>query len=186
MQENLQNIRIFKFSIALYAMIYESLRDTIKLSPNNLDLNEFLLSLWALISGISIEYKHNHITYLDRDAYTSASAIESFVFDLIDEDTNLFVNQNSSEDQTDIEDDKVKIIRSIFKKYVKRHNLPLVQSVQVFDLVTAGISIDKKIIWRGTAILIWLTVRSPLLICSYSGLNTRLFIPVSPGIKHGL
>lgn len=147
LQENLRNIRILKYSIALFAKVYESLGDAIESNPDNQDLNEFLLSLWALTVGLSIEYKRNHITYLDRDAYISASAVESFVIDLADEEPNPFVEQEASEDQAAIED-IVESIRVIFKKYIERHSLSLIKSVQVFDLVTAGISIDKKLMTR--------------------------------------
>lgn len=144
LQEILRNIRILKYSIALFAKVYESLGDAIESNPDNQDLNEFLLSLWALTVGLSIEYKRNHITYLDRDAYISASAVESFVIDLADEEPNPFVEQEASEDQAAFEY-IVESIRAIFKKYIERHNLSLIKSVQVFDLVTAGISIDKKL-----------------------------------------
>ncbi len=147
LQENLSNIRILKYSIALFAKIYDSLIDVIESTPDDSVLKEFLLSIWALTVGLSIEYKRNHITYLDRDAFIDAAAIESFVVDIADNEPSLFDNQESDDGQEEKEK-AVEIIRAIFKKYIERHSLPLIQSVQVFDLVTAGISIDKIIMTK--------------------------------------
>lgn len=143
LQENLNNIRILKFSIAHFSKIYESLQNTLKTYPENQDLKEFLLSLWALTVGLSIEYKRNCITYLDRDAYIRASAAESFMIDLDDSEPNPFVPQEEKENQEEI-DATAERIRDIFKRYIERHGLPLIASVQVFDLVTAGINLDAK------------------------------------------
>ena len=143
LQEDLSNIRILKFAINHFAKIYEAFSETIQLSPGNKDLKEFLLSLWALTVGLSIEYKRNRITYLDRDAYIQASSVESFMIDLDDSEPNPFVPQEEKENQEGI-DSTAERIRAIFKKYIERHGLPLVASVQVFDLVTAGINLDAQ------------------------------------------
>lgn len=143
LQEDLSNIRILKFAINHFAKIYEAFSETIQSSPGNKELKEFLLSLWALTVGLSIEYKRNRITYLDRDAYIQASSVESFMIDLDDSEPNPFVPQEEKENQEEI-DATAERIRDIFKKYIERHGLPLVASVQVFDLVTAGINLDAE------------------------------------------
>ena len=145
LQENLSNIRILKFSITLFSKIYGAFTETIKAYPDNQDLKEFLLSLWALCVGLSIEYKRNRLTYLDRDAYIAASAIDSFVIDLDDTEQNPFETQELKENQKEFEKTTERI-RDIFKKYIERHALPLIASVQVFDLVTAGIDVDNKLL----------------------------------------
>lgn len=143
LQENLNNIRILKFSVAHFSKIYESLENPVKTYPNNHDLDQFLLSLWALTVGLSIEYKCNRITCLDRNAYIKASAAESFMIDLDDCELNPFVPQEEKENQKEI-DDTAERIHDIFKRYIERHGLPLIASVQVFDLITAGINVDAK------------------------------------------
>lgn len=145
LQEDLSNIRILKFSVNHFAKIYDVFSETVRANPGNQDLEEFILSLWALTVGLSIEYKRNRITYLDRDAYIKASAVESLVIDLDDSEPNPFVLQEEKENQEEI-DSTVDKIRAIFKKYIERHSLPLVASVQVFDMVTAGINIDAKLL----------------------------------------
>lgn len=145
LQEDLCNIRILKFSINHFAKIYDAFSGTVQANPGNQDLEEFLLSLWALTVGLSIDYKRNRLTYLDRDAYIKASAVESFVIDLDDSEPNPFAPQDEKENQEKI-DVTADRIRAIFKQYIERHNLPLVASVQIFDLVTAGISIDAKLL----------------------------------------
>ena len=141
-QENLSNIRILKFALNNYAMIVEALKDTVHANLDDSDLLEYLLSLWALTVGLSIEYKRNRITYLNRDAFISAASIESFAIDIDDREHSLF----GEPIQKDTEGAAMtaKKIRDIFKNYIERHTLPLVTSVQVFDLVTAGINIDVE------------------------------------------
>lgn len=145
LQENLSNIRILKFSITLFSKIYGAFTETIKAYPDNQDLKEFLLSLWALTVGLSIEYKRNRLTYLDRDAYIAASAIETFVIDLDDTEPNPFETQEPKDNQQEI-DKTTERIRAIFKKYIEHHALPLIASVQVFNLVTAGVDVDSKLL----------------------------------------
>mgnify|MGYP002515455836 FL=1 len=139
-QENLSNIRIIKFAINNYAMIVKALKDVANANLDNSDLQEYLLSLWALTVGLSIEYKRNRITYLNRDAFICAASVESFAIDIDDSEPSLF-GEPARKDAESSEMTAEKV-RDILKNYIERHTLPLVTSVQVFDLVTAGINID--------------------------------------------
>lgn len=143
-QEDLNNIRILKFAVAHFAKVYDSLADTIREYPEDESWDEYLLSLWALTVGLSIEYKRNRLTYHNRAAYISASAVDSFVIDLGSEDENPFLEEYRDDDQKG-QDVSVESIRDLFKKYIDRHRLPLIASVQVFDLVAMGVSIDKEL-----------------------------------------
>lgn len=144
-QEDLSNIRILKFAINNYAMIVEALKDRVIAyldNSDNSDLVEYLHSLWALTVGLSIEYKRNRITYLNREAFKSAISVESFAIDIDGSEDSLLGEPN----QKDVESSEMTAekVRDIFKKYIERHALSLVTSVQVFDLVTAGINIDER------------------------------------------
>lgn len=141
-QEDLNNIRILKFAVAHFAKVYDSLADTIREYPEDESWDEYLLSLWALTVGLSIEYKRNRLTYHNRAAYISASAVDSFVIDLVDDVESPFGDE-PNDDQAGIEA-AVKSIRSLFKKYIGRHGLPLIASVQMFDLITMGVLVDNK------------------------------------------
>lgn len=138
LQENLHNIRILKFAISNYRTLFEALRSSIKVELDDSNFKNFLCSLWALTLGLSIEYKRNRLTNFDRDAYISASAINSFVIDLGLNDVNPFTERETQEDETRTEDSTERI-RNIFKKYIEPHQLPLIATVQVFDLITAGV-----------------------------------------------
>ena len=146
--ENLKNIRIVKFAVVHFAKVYEALSETIKSHSQDADFQKYFLSLWALTVGLSIEHKRNRLTYQDREAYISAAAADTFVVDLGDnEPPNPFEEQTAEEEaekkqQTEI----IGKIRNLFKFYVERRSLPLVPSVQVFDIVTAGLSADRKLL----------------------------------------
>lgn len=139
LQENLYNIRILKFAISNYRTLFEALRSSIKkVELDDSSFKNFLCSLWALTVGLSIEYKRNRLTNFDRDAYINASAIDSFVIDLGVDEINPFTDKDAQEDDSSSAVSAERI-RNIFKKYIEPHQLPLIASVQVFDLITAGV-----------------------------------------------
>ena len=138
LRENLNNIRILKFAISNYRTLFTVLRSTTNVDLEDSDFKIFLCSLWALTVGLSIEYKRNRLTNFDRDAYINASAIDSFVIDLGTNEINPFLDKESQEAESS-DDSSVEKVRGLFKKYIERHQLPLIASVQVFDLITAGV-----------------------------------------------
>lgn len=141
-QEDLTNLRILKFSVSHFFKVFDSLSDTIKANPNNQDLDDFILSLWALTVGLSIEYKRNRLTYLDKDAFIKASAVQSFMVDPEFEIKASSINPQhlGGDEKTDKDMER---IRGLFSKYIERHELPLVPSILIFDLITAGIGFEK-------------------------------------------
>lgn len=145
LKENLQNIRIVKFALVHFAKIHEAFSETVKILSQDTDFQNFLLSLWTLTVGLSIEYKRNRLTYQDREAYIRASATDSFVVDLGDIDPNPFAIQTiETEEEKKQQTKTIEKIRSLFKFYIERRSLPLVPSIQVFDIVTAGVTISKE------------------------------------------
>lgn len=147
LRENLYNIRILKFAISNYRTLFEALRSSIKVELDDSNFKNFLCSLWALTVGLSIEYKRNRLTNFDRDAYIRASAIDSFVIDLGTNEVNPFTDRETRKDESRVEDSAERI-RNIFKKYIEPHQLPLIASVQVFDLITAGVYEQKLLTER--------------------------------------
>lgn len=159
LQVELYNIRILKFALNHYYKIYE-VCDSF-LNDRNKDLaDSFLLSLWACTVGVSIEYKKNRLTYKDRlqfAQYVELSSInwefddgEQKVDGLLDETReDEAVEKQKEEKQREYTNRRVTYI---FKKLVKAHNFPVIVSLQVFDFVTAGVSLDKdglKTVWEG-------------------------------------
>lgn len=145
LRENLQNIRIVKFALVHFAKIHEAFSETTRILSQDTDFQNFLLSLWTLAVGLSIEYKRNRLTYQDREAYIRASATDSFVVDLGDIDPNPFAIQTvETEEEKKQQTKTIEKIRSLFKFYIERRLLPLVPSIQVFDIVTAGVMISKE------------------------------------------
>ena len=149
--ENLKNIRILKFALAHFAKVYEVLIDTIKEQSDDKDLQNYLLSLWALTVGLSIEYKNNRLTYQEREAFIQAASVDSFVIDLgLDlgnDGPNPFAPQiQQDEDEQKQFEEAIERIRTLFKFYLERNSFPFIPSVQVFDMVTSGVSADKHIL----------------------------------------
>ena len=137
--ENLNNIRILKFSIAQFAKVYEALSSIDE--EDSPQFEDFLKSLWALTVGLSIEYKRNRISYLDREDFIRASNVDSFVIDV---DNQQIQNTVEEENQANT----VEKIRGIFKQYIERHSLPLVSCHQIFDLITAGIPVSTELMYK--------------------------------------
>ena len=159
LQVELHNIRILKFSLAHFNKIYEVCDDFLK-NENKDIADSFLLSLWACTLGIAIEYKKDRLTYKDRlqfAQYVEFSSID-FGFDVGAQNAErLFDETEDDEDEEKQKEEKQRkyINRRatyIFKKLVKAHNLPVIVAPQIFDFVTAGVSLDMnglKSVWEG-------------------------------------
>ena len=159
LQVELHNIRILKFALAHFSKIYKVCDDFLK-DENKDTADSFLLSLWACTLGIAIEYKKDRLTYKDRlqfAQYVELSSID-FGFDVGAQNAERLFDETEDDkaQEKQKEEKQRKYINSrvtyIFKKLVKAHNLPVIVAPQVFDFVTAGVSLDKdglKSVWEG-------------------------------------
>ncbi|WP_229039382.1 P-loop NTPase fold protein [Hoylesella timonensis] len=155
----LHNIRILKFALAHFSKIYEVCNAFLK--DENKDIaDSFLLSLWACTVGVAIEYKKDRLTYKDRLQFAQYVELSSINWEFGDDDwkaDGLFDETQEDEEQEKQKEEKQREytnrrITYIFKKLVKVHNFPVIVSPQIFDFVTAGMSLDKeglKAVWEG-------------------------------------
>ena len=155
----LHNIRILKFALAHFGKIYESCAGF--LNNENKDLADgFLMSLWACTVGVAIEYKKDRLTYKDRlqfALYVELSSIDWELDDGSQKIEGLFdeTGENETEEKQKAEKQREYAyhrVTYIFEKLVKTHNLPVIVAPQVFDFVTAGVSLDTdglKLVWEG-------------------------------------
>ena len=155
LQVELHNIRILKFALAHFSKIYEVCNAFLKNENKNFADN-FLLSLWACTVGVTIEYKKDRLTYKDRSQF--AQYVELSLIDwAIHNDAQKA--EGWSDETGDDEAEKKqkqygyrnKRIAYIFKKLVKAHYLPVIVAPQLFDFVTAGVSLDTdglKSVWE--------------------------------------
>ena len=155
----LHNIRILKFALAHFSKIYEVCDDFLK-NENKDFADSFLLSLWACTVGVAIEYKKDRLTYKDRlqfAQYVELSSID-WEFDdgaqkadgLLDETREEEAEENQKEEKQ--REYTNRRVTYIFEKLVKTHKFPVIVSPQMFDFVTAGMSLDKdglKAVWEG-------------------------------------
>ena len=159
LQVELHNIRILKFALAHFSKIYKVCDDFLK-DENKDTADSFLLSLWACTLGIAIEYKKDRLTYKDRLQFAQYVELSSIDFGFgvgAQNAERLFDETKDDEAQEKQKEEKQrKYINSrvtyIFKKLVKAHNLPVIVAPQVFDFVTAGVSLDMdglKSVWEG-------------------------------------
>ncbi len=159
LQVELHNIRILKFTLAHFSKIYEVCDNFLK-NENKDIANSFLLSLWACTVGVAIEYKKDRLTYKDRLQFAQYVELSSIDWEFGDDDwkaDGLFDETPEDEEQEKQKEEKQleytnRRITYIFKKLVKVHNFPVIVSPQIFDFVTAGMSLDKeglKAVWEG-------------------------------------
>ena len=158
LQVELHNIRILKFSLAHFSKIYEVCNAFLK-DENKDTADSFLLSLWACTVGVAIEYKKDRLTYKDRLQFAQYVELSSIDWEFGDYDRKadgLFDETQEDEEQEKQKEEKQREytnrrITYIFKKLVKVHNFPVIVSPQIFDFVTAGMSLDKeglKAVWK--------------------------------------
>lgn len=159
LQVELHNIRILKFALAHFSKIYEVCNAFLK-DENKDTADSFLLSLWACTVGVAIEYKKDRLTYKDRLQFAQYVELSSIDWEFGDDDwkaDGLFDETQEDEEQEKQKEEKQceytnHRITYIFKKLVKVHNFPVIVSPQIFDFVTAGMSLDKeglKAVWEG-------------------------------------
>lgn len=159
LQVELHNIRILKFALAHFSKIYEVCNAFLK-DENKDTADSFLLSLWACTVGVAIEYKKDRLTYKDRLQFAQYVELSSIDWEFGDDDwkaDGLFDETQEDEEQEKQKEEKQceytnRRITYIFKKFVKVHNFPVIVSPQIFDFVTAGMSLDKeglKAVWEG-------------------------------------
>ncbi len=162
LQIELRNIRILKFALAHFSKIYE-VCDVFPQDENKELADNFLLSLWACTVGVATEYKKDRLTYKDRTQFAQYVELSSIDWEFGDYDwkaDGLFDETEDDEDDEAEEKQKEEKQRKyinrrvtyIFKKLVKVHNLPVIVAPQVFDFVTAGVSLDMdglKSVWEG-------------------------------------
>lgn len=159
LQVELHNIRILKFALAHFSKIYEVCNAFLK-DENKDTADSFLLSLWACTVGVAIEYKKDRLTYKDRLQFAQYVELSSIDWEFGDDDwkaDGLFDETQEDEEPEKQKEEKQceytnRRITYIFKKLVKVHNFPVIVSPQIFDFVTAGMSLDKeglKAVWEG-------------------------------------
>ena len=159
LQVELHNIRIQKFALIHFGKIYEVCNAFLK-DENKDTADSFLLSLWACTVGVAIEYKKDRLTYKDRLQFAQYVELSSIDWEFGDDDwkaDGLFDETQEDEEQEKQKEEKQleytnRRITYIFKKLVKVHNFPVIVSPQIFDFVTAGMSLDKeglKAVWEG-------------------------------------
>ena len=159
LQIELHNIRILKFALAHFSKIYK-VCDVFLQDENKELADNFLLSLWACTVGVAIEYKKDRLTYKDRTQFAQYVELSSIDWEFRDHDwkaDGLFDETQEDEEQEKQKEEKQREytnrrITYIFKKLVKVHNFPVIVSPQIFDFVTAGMSLDKgglKAVWEG-------------------------------------
>ena len=155
----LHNIRILKFALAHFSKIYETCVGFLNNESKDL-ADSFLMSLWACTVGVAIEYKKDRLTYKDRlqfALYVELSSVDWKLDDGSQEMEGLFdeTGENEAEEKQKAEKQREYAyhrVTYIFEKLVKAHNLPVIVAPQVFDFVTAGVSLDTdglKSVWEG-------------------------------------
>lgn len=155
----LRNIRILKFALSHFNKIYVACDDFLK--NENKDLaDNFLLSLWACTIGIAIEYKKDRLNYKDRTQFSQYVELSTIDFGFDDDEKKegrLFDETEEGNTEEKQKEEKQRVyaynrISYIYEKLVKAHNFPVIVSPQVFDFVTANISLDVeglKAVWEG-------------------------------------
>ena len=146
---NLRNIRILKFALSHFHIIHDACKDFLDNEDKTI-ADKFLFSLWASTVGIAIEYKKNRLSYKDREQfvhYVDFSAIDWQFDGGNKESEDLFVEIAENSDEKDKEKKReefaYKRITHIFHRIVKDHGLPEIICPQIFDFVTAGVSLNK-------------------------------------------
>lgn len=67
---DMHNIRIMKFAITHFQMVYEACSDFLATEDKNL-VESIFHSLWASVMGLAVDYKKNRLAYKDRELFAN-------------------------------------------------------------------------------------------------------------------
>ncbi len=148
-KSSLSNIRILKFAIIHFYKVFECLWKN-QNDKEDEDFSVFLKALWACTVGLSVEYKRNKLTSQNKNEYSeySDSPLASFLLlDNIKKDDDGLVENfyEPEEDRLQKEEwiSSSNIIRYMYTTYVENHNLPIIISTELFDLITSGYYLNE-------------------------------------------
>lgn len=148
LQKNLSNIRILKFAIEHFYPVF--LHYKVGLEQIDEITVKKLRSYWTFILSVSIEYKINNLSYVNNHNLDSYQETANFEIDLGD-DSFPFENDNDKDDDKEEqeraeeklkEDQKYK--DRFFQKYFSRLLQPPVFYIELYEYITAGISINHS------------------------------------------
>ena len=178
----LSNIRILKFAIIHFYKVFECLWEK-QNDKDDEDFSVFLKALWACTVGLSIEYKRNKLTSYHKNEYSEYSDFSSPLERLLEskEDYSDGLVENFYETEEDKLQKKKQvsssnIIWNMYRTYVKSHNLPIVISTELFDLITSGYSLDEQSLlkrWEKFKEEMLRNKKSPAFLLLDSFLNSR-------------
>lgn len=147
MKMRLSNIRMLKFAIEHFHVVFSLYKE------NGKDFNEDrivcwkLKNYWCFVLGVSIEYKRNNITYDDDRGLSEYYSIVKFDAGTEATDTNKYsfaegdgmakVGQNKVSENA-------KYSENFFRHYLKRMSLEPIFHKPLYDFVTAGVKIDYQ------------------------------------------
>ena len=150
LQVELHNIRILKFALAHFNKIYEVCDAFLENEDEDCTSN-FLLSLWACTVGVAIEYKKDRLTYKDRLQFAQYIDLPSIwgIDDDGQETSGSFDEAGDEEAEDKQKEEKQseyidRRVTYIFNRLVKSHKFHHIVSLQMYDFVTAGMSLDKE------------------------------------------
>lgn len=148
LQADLRNIRILKYDISHINKVYDVCEGFLN-GEDKTASDAFLMSLWACAAGLSIEYKKNRLSYSDREEFMNYVDFSLANLDLsgVKVDTEEVLDKEDDPKNDEVERQRElahKRVAHVFEKFVKAHNLPVIVSPQLFDFITAGISIDSE------------------------------------------
>lgn len=143
-KDDLCNIRILKFSLSHFYKVFLCL--WIKQEDkSDEDFVAFIKSLWACTIGLSTYYKKNELTDKDKNAYVSYIEMPEFVFDKNeDESVNELFDTEEDKKQRQHDITSSEKIRKMYQTYVKSNGLKPIISIELFDLITAGYSLEES------------------------------------------
>ncbi len=142
----LSNIRILEFAIIHFNKVFECLWGK-QTNKSDEDFLIFLKALWACTVGLSVEYKRDRLTNLNKCEYSDFTYLLDLSFDHGEDNSGvdeLLYGINEDEDELQKQKRTSCIIRYMYTTYVKRHNLPIIISTELFDLITSGYFLDKE------------------------------------------
>lgn len=146
-KKHISNIRILKFAIEHFYVIFSYYKKTSDLKDSKIQLK--LKNYWAFVLAVSIEYKLNNISFDDKrtlDSYVHNS-IANFDIDLNGTSQEVSFDEETEDKASEDELKKKSNLDSVFQKkfyekyFITQKEYPIFHS-EIYAFVTGGITPD--------------------------------------------
>lgn len=142
LKKHLSNIRILKFAIEHFYVIYNLYHENGKSYKDDSIVKMKLKNYWIFILAITIEYKINNLSFEDNRTLATYHNIANMDIDFGYDNEINFEESEEEQDKHEIAKQNEQYANMFYKKFFLRISEEPIFHQSLYDFITAGIKVD--------------------------------------------